>query len=178
MTSGAFGIMVANPTDVVKIRLQAQGVMPKEEWRYNGSIDCYKKTFAADGVKGFYVGVLPNIMRNSIINAAELATFDQAMQFAINNCGLQNSLPLHTFCAFLAGFAAVCCGSPVDVLKTRLMNRLPGDPSNPFTMIAHMFKNEGPLAFYKGFTSNFLRIGSWNVVMFITLEQLKMHEPW
>lgn len=30
MSSGAFGIMIANPTDVVKIRLQAQGVLPKE----------------------------------------------------------------------------------------------------------------------------------------------------
>lgn len=78
----------------------------------------------------------------------------------------------------MAGFAAVCFGSPVDVLKTRIMNKVAGDPSNPFTMIAQILKNEGPIAFYKGFTSNFMRIGSWNVVMFITLEQLKLREPW
>lgn len=48
--SGAIGIAVANPTDVVKIRLQAQGSMPKEQWRYNGSMDCYKKILAADGL--------------------------------------------------------------------------------------------------------------------------------
>ena len=28
LTTGAFGIMVANPTDVVKIRLQAEGKKP------------------------------------------------------------------------------------------------------------------------------------------------------
>jgi solute carrier family 25 uncoupling protein 8/9 len=50
--------------------------MPKEEWRYNGSMDCYRKTYAADGIKGFWVGAIPNIMRNSIINAAELASYD------------------------------------------------------------------------------------------------------
>jgi solute carrier family 25 uncoupling protein 8/9 len=61
---------------LVKIRLQAQGSLPKEEWRYNGSMDCYRKTYAADGIKGFWVGALPNIMRNSIINAAELASYD------------------------------------------------------------------------------------------------------
>lgn len=29
------------------------------------------------------------------------------------------------------------------------------------------------MTFYKGFTANFMRIGSWNVVMFVTLEQTK-----
>jgi solute carrier family 25 uncoupling protein 8/9 len=28
-------------------------------------------------------------------------------------------------------------------------------------------------AFYKGFIPNFGRLGSWNVVMFLTLEQVK-----
>ena len=36
-----------------------------------------------------------------------------------------------------------------------------------------MLKNEGPKAFYKGFTVNFLRIGSWNVGLFLFLEQIK-----
>lgn len=79
----------------------------------------------------------------------------------------------HGLCAFGAGFVAVCFGSPVDVLKTRLMNATPGQKTGAFAIIAEMFKNEGPLAFYKGFTVNFLRIGSWNVAMFLFLEQIK-----
>lgn len=31
---------------------------------------------------------------------------------------------------------------------------------------------QGPLAFYKGFIPNFGRLGSWNVIMFLTLEQV------
>ncbi|CAL5412036.1 unnamed protein product [Camellia sinensis] len=34
-------------------------------------------------------------------------------------------------------------------------------------------KNDGPFAFYKGFIPNFGRLGSWNVIMFLTLEQVK-----
>ncbi|KAL8551721.1 hypothetical protein ACS0TY_000697 [Phlomoides rotata] len=34
-------------------------------------------------------------------------------------------------------------------------------------------KNDGPLAFYKGFIPNFGRPGSWNIIMFLTLEQAK-----
>jgi solute carrier family 25 uncoupling protein 8/9 len=44
LITGAFGIAVASPTDVVKIRLQAEGKKaPGESRRYNGSIDAYRK---------------------------------------------------------------------------------------------------------------------------------------
>ena len=77
LTTGAIGICIANPTDVVKVRLQAQGrSADPTKVKYTGALDCYKKTIAADGVKGLWVGIVPNIMRNSVINAAELATYD------------------------------------------------------------------------------------------------------
>lgn len=76
MTSGAIGISVANPTDVVKIRMQAQGRLPLAERPYSGSIDCYTKIVTEKGIPGLWIGVVPNMMRNSIINAAELASYD------------------------------------------------------------------------------------------------------
>ena len=77
MTSGALAITVANPTDVVKIRLQAQSrSSDPTQKKYNGAIDCYRKIIAADGVAGLWVGVFPNILRNSVINAAEIAAYD------------------------------------------------------------------------------------------------------
>lgn len=36
---------------------------------------------------------------------------------------------------------------------------------------------QGPLAFYKGFIPNFGRLGSWNVIMFLTLEQVQVTCP-
>jgi len=36
-----------------------------------------------------------------------------------------------------------------------------------------MIAKEGPVSFYKGFTANFMRLGSWNVVMFVSLEKIK-----
>ena len=127
MTTGAIGISIANPTDVVKIRMQAQGRLPLEQRPYNGSVDCYKKTVAADGITGLWVGVLPNIMRNSIVNAAELASYDQFKQIATQKLGMDGAATFtHLTCAFLSGFVATCFGSPVDVIKTRLMNATPG----------------------------------------------------
>lgn len=172
LTTGALGITVANPTDLVKVRMQGQGRLPAAERPYTSSMDCYKKTFAKDGMKGLWVGWGPNVLRNSIINAAELAAYDQFKQMFLQ-VGMPDNILMHISCAFGAGFVACIVGSPVDVLKTRTMNIPIGSNLTPLGLVASMFKNEGPLAFYKGFTANFMRLGSWNVVMFVTLEQIK-----
>ena len=50
LLTGAIGISVASPTDVVKIRLQAEGKKPEGvPKKYNGSIDAYKKIVAEEG---------------------------------------------------------------------------------------------------------------------------------
>ncbi|KAL0336790.1 UNVERIFIED_CONTAM: Mitochondrial uncoupling protein 1 [Sesamum calycinum] len=118
LTTGAVGIAIANPTDLVKVRLQAEGKLPLE------------------GVTALWTGLGPNVARNAIINAAELASYDQVKQ-----------------------------------VKSRMM----GDSTYKSTLdcFVKTLKNDGPLAFYKGFIPNFGRLGSWNVIMFLTLEQAK-----
>ena len=172
LASGAIGISVANPTDVVKVRMQAQGQLPPEQRPYSGSIDCYSQTIRKNGIKGLWVGVGPNMMRNAIINAAELASYDQFKQLCLG-FGMRDGLPMHITCAFGAGFVALMFGSPVDVTKTRIMNRPIGSTETIPGMLASMIAKEGPLAFYKGFSANLMRLGSWNVVMFVSLEQIK-----
>lgn len=172
MATGAIAITVANPTDLVKVRMQGQGQLPPAERPYASSMDCYKKTFQKDGMKGLWVGWGPNVMRNSIINAAELAAYDQYKQMAIA-AGMKEGIMMHIGCAFGAGFTALIVGSPVDVLKTRIMNRNPGSGESIPALVGSMVAKEGPLAFYKGFVANLMRLGGWNVVMFVSLEQIK-----
>jgi len=113
-------------------------------------------------------------MRNSVINAAELASYDQFKQFFVQSCGFNpTAFYTHFTCAFGAGFNAVLVGSPVDVLKTRIMNATPGQATGIGAIVSNIVMKEGLMSFYKGFTANFMRIGSWNVVMFVTLEQTK-----
>ena len=127
LITGAFGIVVASPTDVVKIRLQAEGKKPAGvPKRYNGSFDAYRKIVAEEGVKGLYSGIIPNMIRNSVMNAAELASYDQIKTNIIKNFPGVNpdSKFLHFTCGLSAGFIAVVFASPVDVIKTRVMNVL------------------------------------------------------
>jgi hypothetical protein len=58
------------------------------------------------------------------MNAAELASYDQIKTFMCKTFPTVNpdAKMLHFFCGLAAGFLAVVCASPVDVIKTRVMN--------------------------------------------------------
>eukprot|EP00386_Alphamonas_edax_P007922 GDKI01026182.1.p1 GENE.GDKI01026182.1~~GDKI01026182.1.p1 ORF type:complete len:295 (-),score=105.35 GDKI01026182.1:228-1112(-) len=173
LTSGGLAMLIANPTDLVKIRLQADarrapGVPP----RYKGSLDAYVQIAKTEGIKGLWTGVGPNIVRNSVINAAEMAAYDQIKQVFVKNKVMEEGLPLHFTAGLGAGFFATVVGSPVDVMKTRIMNAKPGQYSSALDCFKQTAK-EGPMAFYKGFAANFMRIGSFNVAVFVFFEQLK-----
>jgi len=160
---------------MVKVRLQAQ--RSGGEKKYSGVLDVYRKVWAAEGVPGLWTGLVPNLFRNSIINAAELASYDQYKEICMHKFGMSEGYFLHFICAFSAGFTACCIGSPFDVMKTRMMNS-PELYPNIVRCFTKTMGEEGPLAFYKGFTANFIRLGSWNVVMFMSLEQIKSKVMW
>jgi solute carrier family 25 (mitochondrial uncoupling protein), member 8/9 len=148
-------------------------MMRGEPRMYNGSIDCYKKIVAADGIGGLWTGLGPNVMRNSIINAAELASYDQYKEIILGSGYMKDGVALHLTCASMAGTTACVFGSPVDVLKTRIMNAPTGMYGGPLDCFYQTLKLEGPMAFYKGFVPNCARLASWNCAMFLTLEQIK-----
>lgn len=50
--------------------------------KYPSAFAAYGIIARADGVKGLWTGVGPNIGRNAIINAAELASYDQVRELA------------------------------------------------------------------------------------------------
>ncbi|CAI0424396.1 unnamed protein product [Linum tenue] len=172
LTTGAVGIAIANPTDLVKVRLQSEGKLPPGvPRRYSGALSAYSTIARQEGFAALWTGVGPNIARNAIINAAELASYDQVKETILKIPGFKDNAVTHLFAGLGAGFFAVCIGSPVDVVKSRMM----GDPTYKSTIdcFVKTLKNDGPLAFYKGFIPNFGRLGSWNVIMFLTLEQAK-----
>ncbi|XP_047329916.1 mitochondrial uncoupling protein 1-like [Impatiens glandulifera] len=172
LTTGALAITIANPTDLVKVRLQSEGKLPPGvPRRYSGALNAYSTIARQEGVKALWTGLGPNVARNAIINAAELASYDQVKETILKIPGFTDNVVTHLLSGLGAGFVAVCIGSPVDVVKSRMM----GDSTYKNTLDCFMktLKNEGPLAFYKGFLPNFGRLGSWNVIMFLTLEQAK-----
>ncbi|XP_035292386.1 mitochondrial uncoupling protein 2 isoform X1 [Cricetulus griseus] len=130
-----------------------------------------------DSVKQFYTKgserTSPNVARNAIVNCAELVTYDLIKDTLLKANLMTDDLPCHFTSAFGAGFCTTIIASPVDVVKTRYMNSALGQYHSAGHCALAMLRKEGPQAFYKGFMPSFLRLGSWNVVMFVTYEQLK-----
>ncbi|CAL8160678.1 unnamed protein product [Prunus armeniaca] len=117
LLTGALAIIVANPTDLVKVRLQAEGKLPAGvPRRYSGAVDAYFTIVRQEGVGALWTGLGPNVARNAIINAAELASYDQVKETLLNIPGFMDNIFTHLLAGLGAGFFAVCIGSPVDVV--------------------------------------------------------------
>ena len=50
---------------------------------YRGSVDCYKKIIEYEGIRGLWTSWSANVVRNSLINAVELASYDHYKQVII-----------------------------------------------------------------------------------------------
>ncbi|KAM9363363.1 mitochondrial brown fat uncoupling protein 1 [Symphorus nematophorus] len=172
-TTGAMAVSFAQPTDVVKVRFQAQMNLDGVARRYSGTMQAYKHIFQNEGIRGLWKGTLPNITRNALVNCTELVTYDLIKEAILRHRLMSDNLPCHFVSAFGAGFVTTVIASPVDVVKTRYMNSPPGQYKSAINCAWTMLTKEGPTAFYKGFVPSFLRLGSWNVVMFVSFEQIK-----
>jgi len=166
--AGALGSLAGNPFDVLKTRMMA----------YEGSDSPSLGFFAKDvqqnqGFGGFYKGIQANVMRAMILNATKMACYDTCKQtfkpYVPDGIALQ-------FCsAFSAGFFMTCTVSPFDIIRTRLMNQ-PSDAKlyNGFGDCAvKIFKNEGPLGFWKGFIPIWSRFAPTTCLQLIIFEQLR-----
>lgn len=98
----------------------------------------------------FCTGVLPNITRNAIVNAAELVSYDLIKEAILRRRLLTDNWPCHFVSAFGAGFCTTCVASPVDVVKTRYMNSPAGVYRGSIQCAVTMYKERGILTFYKG----------------------------
>lgn len=174
LLSGAIGITIASPTDLVKVRMQSEGRLPPGvPKKYSSAFSAYPTIIKQEGLAALWTGLGPNIARNALINAAELASYDQIKQSLLASGMFHDNVYCHLASGLGAGFVAVCVGSPVDVVKSRMMGAAPGVYNNMGDAFIKTFQKDGLLAFYNGFGPNFARLGTWNVVMFLTLEQVK-----
>lgn len=67
----------AYPIDVIKSRMQTDAIEPSKQ-QYKNSFDCAKKILAQQGVKGFFRGFAPTMLRAAPVNACTFYAFELA----------------------------------------------------------------------------------------------------
>lgn len=171
VTTGTLAILCAQPTDVVKVRMQAAG----GKGQYKGVMDAYISIGKHEGFKsGLYRGTGPNIARNCIVNVGETVVYDCAKDYLINSNLMADGIHCHLASAVVAGVTATILANPVDVVKTRYMNSPRGKYSGVLQLVRATARKEGMGAFYRGFTASCMRLVSWNIVLWLTWEQIKL----
>jgi len=116
LTSGAVGAAIANPTDLVKVRMQAEGkLLPGQQPRYKNTLQAFQNIYQTEGIKGLYRGVSPTTQRAAILTASQLSSYDHIKYFFLKNTSLSEGAPLHFTCSIFAGLISALTTSPVDV---------------------------------------------------------------
>lgn len=64
--------MANNPVDVVKTKMQ--GI---DSGKYNGFADCFKSVYQTQGIRGFYMGIGPRLVRVILDVSLTFAIFHQ-----------------------------------------------------------------------------------------------------
>ncbi|EGG17660.1 mitochondrial substrate carrier family protein [Cavenderia fasciculata] len=173
--SGSVGACIANPSDLIKVRMQAKS----GQHRYTSISTAFISIVREEGWRGLYKGTVPTTQRAALLTASQLSSYDHIKHTLIDAGYAKEGFLAHTISSIGAGLVAATFTSPVDLVKTRIMNQ-PVDSRGVGTLytstldcFTKTFKAEGPLGLYKGFIPNWLRIGPHSLVTFIVYEQLR-----
>eukprot|EP01116_Phalansterium_solitarium_P020510 TRINITY_DN6084_c0_g1_i1.p1 TRINITY_DN6084_c0_g1~~TRINITY_DN6084_c0_g1_i1.p1 ORF type:complete len:326 (+),score=43.30 TRINITY_DN6084_c0_g1_i1:131-979(+) len=169
--TGAMGSAFVNPADLIKIRFQA--VLPGEQRKYRHTLHAFVTIMRDEGgVRGLYKGALPTIVRASLLNSAQLASYDESKRFLLRHGYFNDNFSLHFTAACISGLVTTTVVNPADLVKTRWMTDRQRYTS-PLDVLVKTVRNEGVLALFKGWVPNYMRLGPHFVLSLPLLEFIR-----
>jgi len=173
--AGFCGGIVGTPCDVINVRMQNDIKIAAEKRRnYRNVFDGLFKVATKEGVPALFNGVAMATCRAILITNGQIAFYDQIKNLLIQTNFFTDSIGTHFLASFCAGGIATAMTQPADVMKTRMMNAKKGE----FRGVFHCFivtSKQGPLAFFKGFTPAFIRLGPQTILTWLFKEQLRLN---
>ncbi|KAI8074292.1 mitochondrial carrier domain-containing protein [Gilbertella persicaria] len=179
--AGIAGGLCGNPGDVINVRMQNDGQLPTHLKRnYMHAFDGLVRMTKEEGLASLFRGVGPNINRAILMTSSQCVSYDRFKAFFLGHHYLSEGIGLHLLSSMLAGLVATTACSPVDVIKTRMMSASGSESTlSAMHVMRTMYRSEGVLAFFKGWTPSFMRTGPQTIFTFIFLEQFKKwHSMW
>lgn len=165
-------IIAVCPFSVIKVRMEA----PQTN-HYNSLKHAMQKIYTDEGVKGFYKGLSPNLMRDIPYAGLAYAFYVQYLGILRAIKGMENEEikyeSITFFAGCLAGFSSAVLTQPFDIIKTRLMfaHVKEGDHHNYtglFNGLANIWKFEGIKGLTRGIQIRILeRSCSFGILWFV-----------
>ncbi|CAE7661049.1 Slc25a11 [Symbiodinium sp. CCMP2456] len=175
LAAGVVAAVVANPTDVVLIRMQSDAGWPAHQRRsYGHALHGLVRVWREEGWQALYRGVGPTTARAALVTMSQLATYEEVKSRALA-AGSVESVRLHLGCAMASATVACLATQPVDCVKTRIINMQQTcgiSYAGPVDVIRKTLATEGILAFYKGLSATFLRLWPHTVLLWLGQESV------
>ncbi|XP_032998658.1 mitochondrial ornithine transporter 1 [Lacerta agilis] len=167
LTAGAVGgtacVMTGQPFDTAKVKMQTFPAM------YRGFVDCFVKTYKQVGFRGFYKGTTPALVANIAENAVLFMCYGFCQNIVRRIVGLDRKAELSDLQnaaagSFASAFATlVLC--PTELVKCRLQTmhemqlsgKIVHGHNTVWSVVKGVLKKDGPIGFYRGWSSTLLR---------------------
>ncbi|OMJ20458.1 Succinate/fumarate mitochondrial transporter [Smittium culicis] len=174
-------VMVVTPTDVIKIRLQAQRHSlsdPLDVPKYRNAAHAAYTIIREEGFGALYKGVTLTALRQATNQATNFTIYHliKNKMMSIQNV---DELPSyqHMIIGGISGAMGPLSNAPIDTVKTRIQKSKAEPGVSGFTRFVNIskgiIKNEGYAAFYKGITPRVLRVAPGQSVTFMVYEKVK-----
>jgi len=182
LSAGGLAAVVGNPADLALIRMQADSMKPvAERAGYTNVFAAMALIVKADGMGGLMAGWLPTSTRAMALNFGMLA-FNASSKDLLSKQGV-TGLPLTFGASAIAGFFASFFSLPFDFVKTQMQKQKP-DPvtgelqfKSALDCAMKTMAEGGPLRFYAGFPTFYIRIAPHAMITLIAQDNIKKLWP-
>ncbi|KAG0426313.1 hypothetical protein HPB47_026551 [Ixodes persulcatus] len=177
--AGIIGVTCVFPIDLVKTRLQNQQTGPNGERMYRSMLDCFRKSYAAEGFFGMYRGSAVNILLITPEKAIKLAANDWFRHGLSSSAG-KLSLTQEMLAGGGAGFCQIIVTTPMELLKIQLQDagRTGADKRLSARAVAtQLIRERGLVGLYKGTGATMLRDVTFSVIYFPLFAHLNSLGP-
>ena len=159
LSAGTLSMLLVYSLDYCRNRL-ACDVLSSEKGakrQYSGIIDVYRKTLAADGIRGLYRGFVVSCLGIIVYRGLYFGLFD-TFKPVVTGGGSGSVLELMLL-GYSVTFAAGMLAYPFDTVRRRMMMRS-GEPvkyKGAIDCTEYILKNEGFMSLMKGFSINLIK---------------------
>ncbi|KAF9435147.1 carnitine transporter [Entomortierella beljakovae] len=177
--SGGFGgmatVFVGHPFDLAKVRIQTS-----PNGTYTGTLDVFKKTVRADGIRGLYRGMATPLLSGTPIFAVSFWGYEIGKRIVLaaspNRTSQGLSMTEYAVAGFISAIPMTLFMAPSERIKIVLQTQGSGANklySGPIDVIRALYKEGGVASLFRGSGATLLRDGPGSAAYFVANEAVK-----
>ena len=148
--SGVCAVLVSQPFDIVKVRLQNSG---------GNDLKVLSNIVKFEGILSLWRGCGISIIGSSIGNSVSFGVVENAKSHLMKGRNGQLTGYEHMICGAYSGAACAFISTPTESIRIKLQTQISGhkDYVRAKDLILQSVRKGGPLSLYKGFSTTFIR---------------------